>query len=95
LLSYPFQALDSEERTFPFISLIFVFVQQARKASTFLFCSFLSWNTCSSVLEINNSSKFRPQASNEMMEYLELAAMSSYKDSLKVLEADIQHANVL
>jgi len=31
----------------------------------------------------------------EMMEYLELAAMSSYKDSLKVLEADIQHANVL
>ena len=31
----------------------------------------------------------------EMMDYLELAAMSSYKDSLKVLEADIQHANVL
>lgn len=30
-----------------------------------------------------------------MMDYHELAAMSSYQDTLKVLEADIQHANVL
>ena len=27
--------------------------------------------------------------------YLQLAARPSYQDSLKVLEADIQHANVL
>ncbi|KAJ6418139.1 hypothetical protein OIU84_001512 [Salix udensis] len=30
-----------------------------------------------------------------MMDYHELAAMSSYKDSLKIIEADIQHANLL
>ncbi|PNT01210.1 hypothetical protein POPTR_015G089800v4 [Populus trichocarpa] len=30
-----------------------------------------------------------------MMDYHELATMSSYQDTLKVLEADIQHANVL
>ncbi|KAG5523043.1 hypothetical protein RHGRI_035007 [Rhododendron griersonianum] len=30
-----------------------------------------------------------------MMDYYQLAATSSYQDSLKVIEADIQHANVL
>lgn len=31
----------------------------------------------------------------EMMDYYQLAATSSYQDSLKVIEADIQHANML
>jgi len=92
----PLPGFGLQRTNFPFYFFDFCFCSTSKKSFhfPFLFIFFLGILVLlflKLIIQVNLDHK----QVIEMMEYLELAAMSSYKDSLKVLEADIQHANVL
>lgn len=74
-----------------------------RETWMFLFLGFwvfpvsdFSFSVCSHFLPPREASIFRREKSENMLGcYQQLAARPSYQDSLKILEVDVHHANML